>query len=116
MTPPDSVKVNGRLIRIKQRPQSKMPGAAGLFHSNKSLIELSNGQDLQELRDTLLHETLHALLHTQGREYGGEVEELYVRAIATGLVGVLQDNPDFTQWLTEEPELADAEEINNEST
>jgi hypothetical protein len=100
MTPPDTIKVNGRLIKIKQRPQNKMPGAAGLFYANKSLIEVAVGQDPQELRDTVLHETFHAVLHTQGREYGGEEEELYVRAIATGLIGVLQDNPKLVQWLT----------------
>lgn len=99
MTPPSTVKVNGRVVAIKYRAAKHMPDAAGLFHPTRHLIEISKGQDSQETRDTVLHETLHALLYTQGREYGGELEETYVRAIATGLIGVLQDNPAFSTWL-----------------
>jgi hypothetical protein len=97
---PRSLKVNGRDIQIRLRSPSRLPDALGLFHSMKSLIELRKGQEDQELRDTLLHEVLHALLHTQGREYGGDIEEMYVRAIASGLIGVFQDNPELLQWLT----------------
>jgi Zn-dependent peptidase ImmA (M78 family) len=103
MTPPDTVKVNGRVMSIKYRGAKSMPDAAGLFHPHKSLIEINKGQDLQEMQDTVLHETLHAILHTQGREYGGEDEELYVRSLATGLIGVLQDNQEFSRWLTNLP-------------
>jgi hypothetical protein len=42
---------------------------------------------------------MHAVLHMQGRESGGEVEEEYVRALATGLTGVFQDNPELAAWL-----------------
>ena len=96
---PDTIKVNGRNITIKYSKAEKLPGACGVFFSQKSRIELSKDQEPQELRDTLLHEILHAILHTQGREYGGEIEEIYVRALATGLLGVFQDNPELHQWL-----------------
>lgn len=100
MTPsPNTLKVNGRNITIKYLKAERLPGACGLFKSQRSLIEISKDQEPQELRDTVLHEILHAILHTQGREYGGELEEVYVRALATGLLGVFQDNPELHQWL-----------------
>ena len=77
-----------------------MPGTAGLFYADTSSIFIAKGLELQELQDTVLHELFHALLHTQGREYGGEQEELYVRALATGTIGLLQDNPDLIEWLS----------------
>jgi hypothetical protein len=96
---PVSIKVNGRVVSIKYRATKHMPDVAGQFHPERSHIDINKGQDYQELQDTVLH----AILHTQGREYGGEVEELYVRAIATGLSGVLKDNPEFTLWLMQQP-------------
>jgi Zn-dependent peptidase ImmA (M78 family) len=100
MTIPTRCKVNGRTITIKMQSRDKMPGAAGLFQTDKSLIWVAKGQELQEQQDTVVHELFHALLHTQGREYGEEQEELYVRALATGLIGLIQDNPELVQWLT----------------
>lgn len=99
-SPPKTVKVNGRVYQLKQRAASRMPDVLGLCHSDKGLIEYRKGQEPHELRDTVLHELFHAILATQGREYGEEVEELYVRAIATGLIGVLQDNPELAAWLS----------------
>lgn len=101
---PTKLKVNGRKFKVKFRAAVRMPEALGLFHSTKHLIEIREDQSPVELRDTVLHELLHALLHSQGREYGGEVEEVYVRAIATGLIGVLRDNPELVQWLTTKDE------------
>lgn len=98
---PSLVKVNGRKILIKYVSPDAMPGASGLFRSQRSLIEISTDQEPQELKDTVIHELLHAILHTQGREYGGEAEEVYVRALATGLLGLLTDNPKLHPWLTQ---------------
>ena len=107
---PKEVLVNGRTMQVKLRPPHKMGTAAGWFLSNQGLIEISKGQDADEQKDTLLHEVFHALLHTQGREYGGEEEELYVRALATGFIGLLKGDPEFIQWLVASP--TDEREIN----
>ena len=96
---PASVRVNGRDYKIKVRAASALPDAYGQFNPEKTRIDLRKGQSDIELKDTLLHEIIHAVLHTQGREYAGDVEELFVRAIASGLVGVLQDNPWLAEWL-----------------
>lgn len=102
-TLPSSVLVNGRAMQVKPRPQHKMPGLLGTFSAQYSLIEISKDQAPDEVKDTLLHEVFHALLHTQGREFGGEVEETYVRALATGFVGLLKGDPAFIQWLVSTP-------------
>jgi hypothetical protein len=91
--------VNGRIFKVRYSPPSTMPDAMGLCHYDKSLIELRTGQSPLDVRDTLLHEVMHAIRYSQGREYGGKVEEDYVRTLATGLLGVLQDNPEFARWL-----------------
>lgn len=51
------------------------------------------------IADTLLHEVMHSVLRQQGRVYTDD-EELYVRALATGLTGVFRDNPALLRYLT----------------
>lgn len=97
---PKSLRVNGREWKVEMSPPEDMGAAAGLCHYSKALISISTGQDQFDTRDTLLHEALHAILYQQGRlTMGNEEEEIYVRAISTGLMGVLQDNPLFAKWL-----------------
>lgn len=79
-----------------------MPGIAGQWIASDSSIDIVDGQDPIEERDTVLHEVMHAILHCQGREHGGEGEELYVRALAAGVLMVLRDNPKFVKYLTRE--------------
>jgi hypothetical protein len=76
-----------------------MPEMAGLCDPMRALIDISKGQLPIDETDTVIHEVFHAILYCQGREYGGDVEETYVRALATGLVGALHDNPEFAKWL-----------------
>lgn len=74
--------------------------AYGLCHYETATMDVAAGQQEFDTRDSLLHETMHAILAQQGRTtFGNEEEELYVRALSTGLMGVLQDNPEFAQWL-----------------
>jgi hypothetical protein len=75
-----------------------MPEAAGLCHYADALIDVRQGQLPIDETDTVIHELFHAILYCQGREQGGEVEETYVRALATGLVVTLKDNPEFANW------------------
>lgn len=54
-----------------------------------------------EVKDTLVHELLHALVHTFNLfpEDDEEAEEKVVRPLATALVGMLNDNPDLLKYL-----------------
>ena len=71
----------------------------GEMHGDTGTILIQEGQSRESLKDTLLHEVFHAIRYQQGREDGGKVEEDYVRSLATGLIGVLSDNPTFAKWL-----------------
>ncbi len=96
---PSRVRIAGREWLLKFLPSSKMDGNMGLAHFDTGMLAIQARMGAFSTRDTVLHETLHAILHTQGHAYGLEVEEHYVNSIATGLTGVLQDNPEFAQWL-----------------
>ena len=101
---PTRVRINGRQFAVKYKPEAEMPGVLGLCYCTDSRIEIRTHQSPAEERDTLLHEVMHAVLYTQGREGGGKTEELYVRALATGMLGVLKDNPRLAAWLTDHKE------------
>lgn len=62
-------------------------------------VDIDNCGGLFNVADTLLHEVMHSVLRQQGRVYTDE-EEVYVRALATGLTGVLRDNPALLRYLT----------------
>lgn len=96
---PGSLHVNGRTIRLIPKPAARLPDVYGQWHEAGGKIDYRTRLASIALRDTLLHELMHAIRSTQGREYGGEVEEDYVRSLATGLIGVFDDNPEFAQWL-----------------
>ena len=101
--PPTTVRISGRVVPLIAEDPEQMPEAYGAWHSDEGIIKYRTGMTLLETQDTLLHEVFHSLRSYQGREYGGIVEEDYVRSFATGLIGVLQDNPEFAKWLTCKP-------------
>jgi hypothetical protein len=99
MNPPKQVSILGFPFEIRKAPEGSLEDSVGICHRDEGRIEYTAGQRPITETDTVLHEVLHAILHCQGREDGGKTEETYVRALATGLVGVLKDNPEFGQWL-----------------
>lgn len=101
--PPDSLGVLGQSVTICTVPRDHMPEAYGEWHEEPRRIDLRSDMSAFDLRDTALHELMHAIRALQGREYGGEIEEDYVRSLATGLTVVLRDNPQFARWLISHP-------------
>jgi hypothetical protein len=103
---PKSVRINGETFAIRYRRFTKKEEAVGQCLYDKSLIEVDPRQTHVNLRDTVLHEILHAVLAKQGHTGScfsdNETEERYVSALATGLAGVFQDNPDLACWLIEQ--------------
>ena len=107
MRAPQRVRINGEQFSIRFRKFSPKESltSCGLMHYDESRIEVASGQTPFNMKDTLLHEIMHAILAKQGH-CGGcfdrtSTEEKYVLALATGVMGVLQDNPDLAQWLIE---------------
>jgi hypothetical protein len=70
----------------------------GLCEPYEGKITIGLGMDNHQERDTLLHEVMHATLRMQGRPYTEE-EEVYVTALATGLISVLDANPKLRKHL-----------------
>ena len=64
-------------------------------------IHVAAGQHGPALADTVLHELLHAIFQTFALKDDDD-EERIVSALATGIIGVLRDNPNFATWLTDE--------------
>src|SRR5881392_1069832 len=92
---PSPIRLGGRDYKFRFRQAKSMSEADGLCHNDKGLIDIRVGQTPVNEVDTVLHEVFHAILFCQGREDGGTTEETYVRALATGLVTALSDNPEF---------------------
>lgn len=99
MSPPTSLRIGGRQWSVEY-PAALEDGAAG--SCTYEAAELAARKDLVEFekRDAVLHESMHAILYMQGHtSYGNAQEERFVRSLSTGLIGVLQDNPEFAKWL-----------------
>lgn len=98
---PTAVRIAGCVWRIFRRRHSTMKNDAGRCNYARRSIDVVHGLTPFDTKDTLLHETFHAILDRAGFERPEEEEEKYVNALATGLIGVLQDNQEFARWLIE---------------
>ena len=72
-----------------------IPGAVGLCEADKERISVCTKQAPVAELDTLLHEVIHAIEYKMGMDHN----EDWTRRIATGLVGVFRDNPDFMKYM-----------------
>jgi hypothetical protein len=96
VTPPKAVTVLGRAWTLQAVPG--LIATEGLFGDcdiNADRIRYATEQTAQALRDTLLHETCHAIDETLCLR----MTERQVSNLATVLLAVLRDNPKFTQFL-----------------
>ena len=97
---PTAIRIGGRTWDIQYLSAERMAGNLGLCRGDDGVLEIRAGQTPFGLRDTVLHEILHAIVYHQGRSGSAPVdEETHARCTATGLMAVLQDNPLFAKWL-----------------
>lgn len=92
---PEVVRISGRIWKVERR---KMDSLYGTADNSLGLLTISTEHDEFSTKDTVLHEVMHAILRQQGRLYSEE-EELFVGALATGITGVLADNPKLAKYL-----------------
>jgi hypothetical protein len=102
MRNPKSVRIAGREWKFRYRGEKAMPDACGLTHHNRGLIDIRTRLEEFDRRDTVVHEIFHGILYQQGHENDTVEEEKYVRALASGFVGVMRDNPELVKWLMED--------------
>lgn len=92
-----TVDIIGKKYKIMEVPLERENGHLGRSIYGYCLIEVYHPQDDQQMKDTLLHEILHACLFEVGR---GAQEEV-VGALAPVLLYVLRKNPKLVEYLTE---------------
>lgn len=98
---PDTLRVFGRTYSFNYEQAGVLgQDRVGSCDNMHQIITIDGNQSLVEEADTVLHEALHAICYTMKLVFPIE-EEAVVSALASGLNGVLQDNPEFALWLIE---------------
>lgn len=91
------INVLGVDVDIRPAETLEIRGETGLFFPVKNTIVYALGQEADELRETLLHEVLHAVdMKTAGAD---SLEERDIHRISACLFAVIQANPDFAMYL-----------------
>lgn len=91
-----SVRVLGRSYKVTRKRDKVNNGYCDV---TKGVLNVAPGADAFTDKDTLLHEIMHAILYQQNQHRPYKLEESFVRPLATGIIAVLQDNPQLAQWL-----------------
>lgn len=94
---PDSVKVLHRDFRLVEKSVTDFAtdGKLGSANMVKAEIQFLDTNDTDTV-DTLVHEVLHTICHMFDLDFEGDVDEEHVvRAMSTGLVTIMRDNPGF---------------------
>lgn len=101
LTCPDTIRVFGRTYSFNYETAGGLgQDRMGSCDNTLQIITIDGNQSLVEEADTVLHEVLHAICYTM--KLGFPIaEEAAVSALATGLIGVMQDNPEWAKWLIE---------------
>lgn len=95
---PSSVRIFGRNYAFNYVPEFMGLQECGTTDNHNLLINIKEHQLPIEEADTVLHEVLHAIEYTMDLD----LKEHQVRALATGLLGVFQDNPKFAKYIIEQ--------------
>lgn len=90
---------------IDYRVKTNRAELFGETDNSQTVITLTARQSPPSMRDTLLHEVLHAALWCSGATHvldlGDETEEHLIRFLAPWLLGVIRANPDLIDFLRE---------------
>lgn len=97
MEAPDVIKMLGSDVEIVFLPSVVVDNepAMGSYEQEQSRILLKEGMSASSVRDTLMHELIHAIL----QHYEMDSEKL-VRIMTPAFISVLRDNPGFVRFLT----------------
>ena len=95
---PKALRFGGRPWAVRHRRFSDL-GAFGLCDYDSTTLHVASGQTPFNTQDTLLHESLHALLADAPFSRTPEEEERYVLFLSTRILGMFHENPEFATWL-----------------
>jgi len=97
---PKKIKIANHVYTIEEwEPDLALAtGCFGLCQNNELNIKISTDYSQSQIKETLLHEVLHAINWTYHIEEG-DCEERTVTAMASALSQVFQDNKEFREFL-----------------
>lgn len=97
MEAPDVIKILGSEVKVGFRSVILVDNATalGTYIQDKTEIRVKSSMSKSAERNTILHESIHAIL----QEYELDSEEL-VRVLTPALLAMLRDNPQFVDYLT----------------
>lgn len=95
---PKKIRVFGKDFSVGKAYLEQGFQDCGQTDEGKLSILIRDGQPKIEEADTLLHESIHAIDFVMDLE----LTERQVRLLATGLIGVFQDNPEFAEFVTKQ--------------
>ena len=107
---PKKVRVFGRvysLIPVLKLLDDDGAELLGQCDNEKLTIKFLQGQHPTTLKDTLIHEVLHAIWYSMNLMVDpmGDIEEQAVTGLARGITGVLADNPHFAAYVVQQEVL-----------
>jgi len=97
---PRRVKLGGQSWTLQRVHLDDELGIFGRFKDRQSLIELDADQGIDQERNTVTHELLHAVASTARVFDEPDDEERVVSALAPWLLAMLRDNPALVSYLT----------------
>lgn len=74
----------------------------GQTRHRSATIRINPNQALTQMRDTVLHEILHATFNQFPNELDHDTEEKFIRGLTPHLLSVIRFNPEIIEFLMEE--------------
>ena len=90
---PKQIKIVGKTYVVEEIPE--MDEDCGACYDTKQLIKIAGDLPQELSQDTLLHEVMHAIDYQMHLN----LKERHVSAMASGLMAVIKENPDFVNYL-----------------
>ncbi len=99
---PRSVRVGHRTYKIAAWPHKEANPANkyGECSSQEGIIRVDTYYSIEQVRDTLLHEIMHAIYREWGLQ-DEDKEERTVATMATALTQVMADSPECRKWFAD---------------
>lgn len=94
---PTSVSILGKEFEIRYMEKVDSDDSSGECCSDEQIIKIRNKHPFEGIRDTLLHEVIHAVEESLLLK----MNEKQVHALAVGLLQVFRANEHFVKFLTE---------------
>lgn len=100
MKPPQRIRISPHTWRLRRCPVDVDGELHGALQERELRILVARGHAPSQLRDTVLHEVLHAIWAQCGLEFEHDDQERVVASMSPRLLACLRDNPELVAFLT----------------